>query len=340
MKTVICLSLLASALTCRMSAQSAHDDMRAENLKKYVAVLPSVKANFWTIDPKLGVGMKKYNGGIYVLSDNAWQSAFLVTDDGVIVFDAPSSYAKSIPKAIASVTDKPVKTLIYSHCHKDHIGGSAVFKDVPGLQIVALDTVAAFLIDRHDPDRLIPNVTFANEKWITLGGKHVQLTRHNYHSNEGDLFIYVPEAKFMMAIDCVTPGYAPFSGFDITQNFSEYMKVFDQLMPYDFDTFIGGHLTGGAGNKQDVEITKEFTMDVYETVKRIHNGMDQTAVATEAANAVGWDNKFLLFRVVLDKVMRDSLKELQPRWINRLAGVDVWLDDHVRTALIYVRWDD
>jgi hypothetical protein len=44
--------------------------------------------------------------------------------------------------------------------------------------------------------------------------------------------------------------------------------------------------------------------------------------------------------VVLDKAANDSVKELTPRWINRLAGVDVWMDSHVRTALIYVRWDD
>jgi hypothetical protein len=44
--------------------------------------------------------------------------------------------------------------------------------------------------------------------------------------------------------------------------------------------------------------------------------------------------------VLLDKATNDSVKELQPRWINRLAGVDVWLPSHVRTALIYVRWDD
>jgi hypothetical protein len=48
----------------------------------------------------------------------------------------------------------------------------------------------------------------------------------------------------------------------------------------------------------------------------------------------------LLFKVFLDEVTRESVKELQPRWINRLAGVDVWLPSHVRTALIYVRWDD
>lgn len=44
-----------------------------------------------------------------------------------------------------------------------------------------------------------------------------------------------------------------------------------------------------------MKITKEFTMDVYQAVKRIRNNMDQAAVVDEAAKVVGWDNKFLLF---------------------------------------------
>jgi len=237
------------------------------------------------------------------------------------------------------VTDKPIKMLVYSHAHKDHIGGSAAFKNIKSLQIVALDTVSDFLKEMKDPNRLLPNVTFKTEKTLTLGGQTVELTRHDYHSSEGDLFIYIPQAKFLMAVDCVTPGYAPFQGFDITANFHEYLKVFDQLLAYSFDTFVGGHLTS-IGTKEDVEMTKEFTMDVYNTVKRVHNNMDQAAVTGEAAKTIGTDNEFLLFKVLLDKATNDSVKELQPRWINRLAGVDVWLPSHVRTALIYVRWDD
>jgi glyoxylase-like metal-dependent hydrolase (beta-lactamase superfamily II) len=315
-------------------AQSSEGD-----LKSYVPVLPSVKAQFFKIDPKLGYAVKDMGGGVYVISDNGWQSAFLVTDDGVIVFDAPESFGKSIPSAIANVTDKPIKMLIYSHIHKDHIGGSAAFKDIKGLQIVATEGVAQFLKEQNDPNRLVPNVVFGEKKTITSGGKTVELTRHFYHSPEGDLFIYVRQAKFMMAVDCVTPGYAPFQGFDIAYDFGEYMKVFDELLAYDFDKFTGGHLTA-TGSRQDVEITKEFTMDVYHTVKRIHNSLDQNAVVAEAAKTIRYDNEFLLFKVVLDRVTSDSVKELQPRWINRLAGVDVWMDSQVRSAILYVRWDD
>ena len=336
MKKLIYLLILAAGLSGQVSAQTSQ-----ESLHEYVPVLPSTRANFWKIDPKIGYAVHNVGGGVFVISDNGWQSAFLVTEEGVIVFDAPESFGKNIPSAIAKVTDKPIKMLVYSHQHKDHIGGSVAFKNIKGLQIVALDTVSDFLKEMNDPNRLIPNVTFKLAKTLTLGGKTVELTAHRYHSNEGDLFIYVPSAKFLMAIDCVTDGYAPFQGFDITTNFHEYMKVFDELLAYKFDTFVGGHLTS-TGNRQDVEITKEFSMDVYNTVKRIHNSMNMNygAETSDAVKVVGPDNEFLLFKVFLDKVTSESVKELQPRWINRLAGVDVWLESHVRTALIYVRWDD
>jgi glyoxylase-like metal-dependent hydrolase (beta-lactamase superfamily II) len=338
MKKFIYGLALATAIFARASAQSSHEDS-AENLKKYVPLLPSVKAQVWKIDPKMGYAVQGVGGGVYVISDNGWQSAFLVTNEGVIVFDAPASFGKSVPSAIAKVTDQPIKMLVYSHAHKDHIGGSAAFKNIKDLKVVALDTVSDFLSEMNDPDCLQPNVTFKTVKTLTLGGQNVELSRHDYHSNEGDLFIYIPKAKFLMAVDCVTPGYAPFQGFDITTNFHEYMKVFDQLLAYDFDTFVGGHLTS-IGTKQDVLTTKEFTMDVYNTVKHIHNTMDQGAVTSDAAKEIGTDNEFLLFKILLDKATNDSVKEIQPRWINRLAGVDVWLPTHVRTALIYVRWDD
>jgi glyoxylase-like metal-dependent hydrolase (beta-lactamase superfamily II) len=102
----------------------SHSTQTPEGLKEYVSVLPSVRANFFELDPHLGCAVKDVGGGVFVVSDNMWQSAFLVTDGGVVVFDASETFGKSIPSAIARVTDKPIKTLIYSHIHRDHIEGS------------------------------------------------------------------------------------------------------------------------------------------------------------------------------------------------------------------------
>jgi glyoxylase-like metal-dependent hydrolase (beta-lactamase superfamily II) len=165
-KTILFILMFAAVSCIPLSAQSS-----PEETKGYVPVLPSVKSKFWKIDPALGYAVKNVGRGVYVISDNGWQSAFLVTNDGVIVFDAPASFGKNIPSAIAKVTDQPIKILVYSHIHKDHIGGSAAFKNIKGLQIIALESVADFLKEMNDPNRLLPNVTFKSEKTITLGGE-------------------------------------------------------------------------------------------------------------------------------------------------------------------------
>ena len=77
-------------------------------------------------------------------------------------FDAPASYGKHIPEGIAKITNKPIKDAgLFAHTSKDHIGGSVQpLKSIPGLQIIALDTVSDFLKEMNDPNRLIPTVTF------------------------------------------------------------------------------------------------------------------------------------------------------------------------------------
>lgn len=91
----------------------------------------------------------------------------------------------------------------------------------------------------------------------------------------------------------------------------------------------------------EVELTRQYVRDVYETTKRVHDSTDMMAVMARTAEAEGgWDNKYLLFQASLDQVIAEAAAEVQARWSDKLAGVDVFVDSHVRTALIYVRWDD
>jgi hypothetical protein len=142
-----------------------------------------------------------------------------------------------------------------------------------------------------------------------------------------------------MAIDTLPPGYAQFMDFDLTADFHDYLQMFDKLLAYDFDVLIGGHL-GFPGNRDDVEVAKEYTLDVYHTVKRIHDSTNQMKVVSQAAATYGWDNKMALFRAVLDPMMDQCASEIESRWSDRLASVDVYARSHCHTALIYARWDD
>jgi len=312
----------------------------AKPLPDYQPLLAQTKSKIWAIDPKVDYTVQEVGKGTYVISDGIWQSAFVVTKDGVIVLDAPETYAAKLPLEISKHTSKPIKYLVYSHAHKDHIGGSAVFKDIKDLKIVALESTHHFLLEKQDPNRLIPNMVFSGKKTIELGGVEVQLTNHrNYHSDEGDLLIYVPHSKFLLAVDTITPDYVPFMGFDLSSNFHEYMRMFDDILSYDFKIFSGGHLSH-MGTRKDVELAKEFTLDVYETTKRVHANTNMYEIMGETAKIVGWDNKFALFDVFLNKVMDDATSELTAKWGDRLSNADIWMRSHVRTALIYIRWDD
>lgn len=340
------LSLLA--LGASSFAQSSSDTMAelvkspgiGHPLKDYVPVLRSVLDRAWVVDPTKGVETRKVADGVFVITDGVWQSAFVVTKAGVVVFDAPETYAAKIRAEIAAQTTQPITTLVYTHVHNDHIGGSAAFADIKGLEIVALTSVARFLAEKNDPDRLRPTRTFDGELVLDPGGTRIELRAAHYHSDEGDLIVYIPQARFLMAIDTLAPGYGPFMGFDITSNFHEYLHVFDTLLEYKFDVFVGGHLTH-PGNRADVEVAREFTRDVYETVKRVHRETDLMGVFVETAKEIGgFDNKYLLFDRFLDVVTERATAEIKQRWMGRLAGIDVFAEDHVRTALIYVRWDD
>src|SRR3984893_15303592 len=77
---------------------------------------------------------KKVDGtdNVYVFRYSNHQSMFVVTSQGVIATD-PISYlrpAKPYIDAIRAVTDKPIKYVIYSHHHYDHIAGGQPFKDL------------------------------------------------------------------------------------------------------------------------------------------------------------------------------------------------------------------
>src|SRR6202022_1722828 len=93
------------------------------------------------------------------------QSMFVVTKDGVIATDpiglarpqAVTTYIDEIKK----VTDKPIKYVIYSHHHYDHIAGGKPFKAL-GATFVAHENVKTRLAPLKDPDTVLPDRTVGN----------------------------------------------------------------------------------------------------------------------------------------------------------------------------------
>jgi glyoxylase-like metal-dependent hydrolase (beta-lactamase superfamily II) len=137
--------------------------------------------------------VKELKPGIFMITDGAYESVFVTTGKGVVLFDAPPSLGQHIVNAVSETTEQIVE-LVYTHLHADHIGGAGlVLQSKPDVQIMAESGTAEFLREMRDPHRPIPTGTFKNHETLKLGSLTADMKVGHWHSPEGDLLIYVPD---------------------------------------------------------------------------------------------------------------------------------------------------
>jgi glyoxylase-like metal-dependent hydrolase (beta-lactamase superfamily II) len=325
------LFALAILFVGNLSAQSVG------NFPDYVPLLPKVKAKAVEVDPKKGYAVKELKPDIFMITEGAYESVFVTTGKGVVLFDAPPSFSQHIVQAVHETSSEPIVELVYSHIHVDHIGGAGlVLKQVPKLEILAETGTADFLREMRDPNRPLPTRTFKDHYTLKLGSLTADMALGHWHTPEGDLLISIPARKVVIAIDAFSSGATPFMGFDLTMNMHEYLKFFNEVEAKDFDVIVPGHHSTPA-TREDVQIAKDYVTDVYGTISRIL-GEDHRALLAGASEKYG-DNSWAIASVLMDEEVGQCANEIKGRWIQRLEGVDIWAISHCRTALIYAEWD-
>ena len=110
--------------------------------------------------PQIETKKVESTDNVYIFRNGNHQSMFIVTSDGVIATD-PIAYGRPTGgqdylAEIKKVTDKPVKFLVYSHHHFDHIAGGKPFKDA-GATIVAHKRAKERLAVLNDPHTPLPD---------------------------------------------------------------------------------------------------------------------------------------------------------------------------------------
>src|SRR3954464_5805220 len=119
-----------------------------------IAAVLSGPANSQAQRPQIETTKVDGTDNVYIFRNGGHQSMFVVTNDGVIATD-PIAYGKptggaDYVAAIKKVTDKPIKYLIYSHHHYDHIQGGKAFKDA-GARVIAPKDVTEHLAPLPHP---------------------------------------------------------------------------------------------------------------------------------------------------------------------------------------------
>jgi glyoxylase-like metal-dependent hydrolase (beta-lactamase superfamily II) len=295
--------------------------------------LPRTVARMPALDPDTGLSVQEVKPGLFYVTDGIYQSAFLVTEAGIVVFDAPMTLAERLPAAISrSAPGKKISTLVYSHDHADHIGGSGVFADVPGLEIITSQRIADSLTSDSYPGVIAPTRTFEGDLDLSVGGVDIELATASYHSEDEDVIVYLPELKFLIAVDTITPGEVPFMNFGATSDFGRYVGVFDTLLSYDFDLLLPGHISI-LGTRQDVIDNRDYTYDVRDTV--LHEMETMFPRFEETYATTDYVNGNLAYRMTIESMRDECAAQIIDRWSERLSVVDVYADSHCETAILY-----
>ena len=208
---------------------------------------------------------------VYVFRYGGHQSMFVVTSAGVIATD-PIGYGR--PQAVTTyvdeikkVTNQPIKYLIYSHHHFDHIAGGKPFKDA-GATVVAHRRVQERLAALRDPHTVLVDEVMDQFRTITLGDTTIELTYVGLNHSDSSIVMRLPKQRILFAVDFVTVASIPGRGM-IDSYPLEWESSLEQVIAMDWDRVIPGHPGPGGriGTKQDVRDLLTFLRDASAEVK-------------------------------------------------------------------------
>lgn len=218
-------------------------------------------------------------------------AGFVVTDEGVVVFDALGTPALgwALLQAIRERSDQPVRYVVVSHYHADHIYGLQAFADHTDAEIIAQEGAAQYF----DPDsmqasedaqrrlaqrrealfpwvdedtRLVaPDIPFDERHEIALGDLHFEIVHAGPAHAPGDSIMVVPELGVVFSGDVVFGGRVPF--LDSPQvNTANWLEALAYLEDLDVEVrqVIPGHGRPYAAVDQAIRFTRGYIRFVRE----------------------------------------------------------------------------
>lgn len=272
-----------------------------------------------------GYHVQGYGDGAYWVTDGLYNSLFLVSDEGVIVVDAPWTFADKLQDAIREVTDQPVKIFIYSHYHNDHTFGSGMFGD--DVVRIGHELTAEELRRKNDPNRPVPTVTFKDTYTVTLGNQTVELSYRGLNHTPGNTYIYLPKQKVLMLVDVLYPGWVPFRDFAVAASTAGFYDAFDQAATFDFNFIQGGHVAR-PGNRQDFDTAREYVLDVQKAAGQVLQ-MTKYPLETNPTN-----ENYVPYITWMNAAIFACTQIITEKWQGKLNAVSLFTESHCWRAII------
>jgi glyoxylase-like metal-dependent hydrolase (beta-lactamase superfamily II) len=232
----------------------------------------AVAAQAQTPAPTFATTKVEGTENVYVFRYQFHQSMFVVTPDGVIATDPISENrpaAEAYVAEIRKITQAPIRYVVYSHNHPDHIAGGKPFKDA-GATFVAHSAAKDRLTKMARADIVIPDETVDDKRTIALGGTELELLYVGKNHSDNSLVMRLPKEKLLFAVDFVSVQSLNFRNMpdSYLPDWNESLK---RVLALDWDRVIPGHPGPGGrlGTKADVQNLLTYMEEVSAEAKKL-----------------------------------------------------------------------
>jgi len=283
-----------------------------------------------------GYHVGRVERNLYWVTDGTYQSAFLTTPDGVVLFDAPPTIGHNLQRAIdqiaaANGASNTVTHLIYSHHHADHAGAASLFD--PDVVRIGHEETRRLLLRDDDPARPAPTETFQDRRTLDIGGERIELAWHGANHTPDNILIHLPDHDTLMLVDIVNPGWAPVYLSNLTEDIPGYIEAPANALAYPWKHFIGGHL-GRFGTRDDVRLHQQYMADIAASVRTSLPTIDPTPYFQTYG-----ENVWAAFRGGLDEMVATAAAPVIEKYTGVLAAADVFTDSTTFQVMQSIRLD-
>ena len=236
-----------------------------------------VAAGIWLVQGEAALGSAANRNFI----SNA---GFVITDDGVVVIDALGSptLGKELIESIRRLTTQPIRYVIVTHYHADHVYGLQAFKAIgatilahpEGREYLASDTAQRRLkASRQELFPWIDENTYlvSADRWLDAEETTLRVGSFDFvirhagpaHTPE-DLVVFVPEPGVLFAGDLVFRGRIPFVGQADSQN---WIASLGRLIDFHPKVMVPGHGPVSAVPLTDLELTRDYLVYLRKSMR-------------------------------------------------------------------------
>lgn len=203
----------------------------------------------------------------------AANAGVIIGRDGIVVIDTLTSAKEGqrLINDIRAISDKPIKYVVTTHFHPDHVLGSSEFAKL-GATIIAhvndkgsLEKAGPTMVnfvrrswglteeELEGTEVAYPTLAFSDRMEIDLGDQKIELIYPGPSHTDGSLLVYLPDKKILFTGDILFTGYHPYIG---DGNIPSWLKVLDGIRGMDVSQIIPGH--GPISDKKDVAAMREY----------------------------------------------------------------------------------